>query len=156
AQITLTTNGSLLAKQAAAPKQGGLDRVNVSLDSPDDAPLPRMNDADFPAAKVIEGIETAAAAGLGPVKINMVVKRGANDDSIVQMAGRWRGTGHISPFIEYMDVGSTNGWKMDDVIPSAEVVGRIGARWPLPPNGAHYSGDGAGRMGQRERAGGGR
>jgi len=156
AEITLTTNGSLLAKQAAALKQAGLDRVTVSLDSLDDATFRRMNDADFPVAKVIEGIETAAAAGLGPVKINMVVKRGANDDSIVQMAGRWRGTGHIIRFIEYMDVGSTNGWKMDDVIPSAEVVGRIGARWPLEPIGANYPGevaerwrylDGAGEIG---------
>ncbi|HEU5177359.1 MAG TPA: radical SAM protein, partial [Burkholderiales bacterium] len=117
AEITLTTNGSLLAKQAAALKNAGLDRVTVSLDSLDDATFRKMNDADFPVARVIEGIETAAAAGLGPVKINMVVKRGVNDQSILQMAERWRGTGHIVRFIEYMDVGSTNGWKMDDVIP---------------------------------------
>ncbi|HTG97071.1 MAG TPA: GTP 3',8-cyclase MoaA [Burkholderiales bacterium] len=156
AEVTLTTNGSLLAKQAAALKKAGLDRVTVSLDSLDDATFRKMNDADFPVAKVIEGIETAAAAGLGPVKINMVVKRGVNDQSVVQMAERWRGTGHVVRFIEYMDVGSTNGWKMDDVIPSAEVVRRIGARWPLEPVGANYPGevaerwrylDGAGEIG---------
>jgi cyclic pyranopterin phosphate synthase len=156
AEVTLTTNGSLLAKQAAALKTAGLDRVTVSLDSLDDATFRKMNDADFPVAKVIEGIETAAAAGLGPVKINMVVKRGVNDQSIVQMAERWRGTGHIIRFIEYMDVGSTNGWKMDDVIPSAEVVQRISTRWPLEAIGANYPGevaerwryvDGAGEIG---------
>ena len=141
AEVTLTTNGSLLAKQAAALKKAGLDRVTVSLDSLDDATFRKMNDADFPVAKVIDGIETAAAAGLGPVKINMVVKRGVNDQSIVQMAERWRGTGHIIRFIEYMDVGSTNGWKMDDVISSAEVVRRIGARWPLEPIDANYPGE---------------
>ncbi len=156
AEVTLTTNGSLLAKQAAALKKAGLDRVTDSLDSLDDATFRKMNDADFPVAKVIDGIETAAAAGLGPVKINMVVKRGVNDQSIVQMAERWRGTGHIIRFIEYMDVGSTNGWKMDDVIPSAEVVRRIGARWPLEAIDANYAGevaerwrylDGAGEIG---------
>ena len=94
------------------------NRVTVSLDSLDDATFRAMNDVDFPVAKVIEGIEAAAAAGLGPVKINMVVKRGVNDESIVPMAERWRGTGHIVRFIEYMDVGSTNGWRMDDVVPS--------------------------------------
>jgi GTP 3',8-cyclase len=141
AEVTLTTNGSLLAKQAAALKKAGLDRVTVSLDSLDDATFRRMNDADFPVAKVIDGIETAAAAGLGPVKINMVVKRGVNDHSIVDMAERWRGTGHIIRFIEYMDVGSTNGWKMDDVISSAEVVRRISERWPLQPIDANYPGE---------------
>jgi GTP 3',8-cyclase len=140
-EVTLTTNGSLLAKQAAALKTAGLDRVTVSLDSLDDATFRKMNDADFPVAKVIDGIETAAAAGLGPVKINMVVKRGINDQSIVHMAERWRGTGHIVRFIEYMDVGSTNGWRMDDVIPSAEVVRRISERWPLEPIDANYPGE---------------
>jgi GTP 3',8-cyclase len=145
AEVTLTTNGSLLAKQAAALKKAGLDRVTVSLDSLDDATFRRMNDADFPVAKVIEGIETAAAAGLGPVKINMVVKRGVNDHDIVRMAEYWRERRHthlfIPRFIEYMDVGSTNGWKMDDVISSAEVVRRIGARWPLEPIDANYPGE---------------
>jgi len=155
-EITLTTNGSLLAKQAAALKKAGLDRVTVSLDSLDDATFRAMNDADFPVAKVIDGIEAAAAAGLGPVKINMVVKRGVNDQSIVQMAERWRGTGHIIRFIEYMDVGSTNGWRMDEVVPSAEIIGKISQRWPLEPIGANYPGevaerwrylDGAGEVG---------
>jgi cyclic pyranopterin phosphate synthase len=115
-----------------------------------------MNDADFPVAKVIEGIEAASAAGLNPVKINMVVKRGVNDGGILQMAERWRGSGHIMRFIEFMDVGSTNGWRMDDVVPSAEVVRRISERWALEPVGANYAGevaerwryvDGAGEVG---------
>jgi GTP 3',8-cyclase len=152
-EITLTTNGSLLAKQAADLKKAGLDRVTVSLDSLDEATFRAMNDADFPVAKVIEGIEAAAAAGLGPVKINMVVKRGINDHAIVQMAERWRGTGHIVRFIEFMDVGSTNGWRMDDVIASAEVVRRIGARWPLEPIGANYPGEVAQRWRYADGAG---
>jgi cyclic pyranopterin phosphate synthase len=115
-----------------------------------------MNDADFPVAKVIEGIEAAAAAGLAPVKINMVVKRGVNDEGVLAMAERWRGSGHIMRFIEFMDVGSTNGWRMDDVVPSAEIVRRISARWPLEAVGANYAGevaerwryvDGAGEIG---------
>jgi cyclic pyranopterin phosphate synthase len=156
AEVTLTTNGSLLAKHAKALKSAGLDRVTVSLDSLDDATFRAMNDADFPVAKVVEAIEVAAAEGLGPVKINTVVKRGVNDNDIVRMAERWRGTGHIVRFIEYMDVGSTNGWRMDDVVPSAEVVKHISARWPLEPVGANYPGevaerwryvDGAGEIG---------
>src|SRR5687767_5896553 len=140
-EITLTTNGSLLAQQAADLKKAGLHRVTVSLDSLDEATFRAMNDADFPVAKVIEGIEAAAAAGLGPVKINMVVKRGVNDQGIVQMAERWRGTGHIIRFIEYMDVGSTNGWRMDDVVPSSEVIRQISGRWRLEPVGANYAGE---------------
>ena len=155
-EVTLTTNGSLLAKQVAHLQRAGLDRVTVSLDSLDDATFRAMNDADFPVAKVTEGIEAAADAGLTPVKINMVVKRGVNDDGVVRMAERWRGTGHIVRFIEYMDVGSTNGWRMDDVVPSAEVVERISRRWPLAPVDPNYSGevaerwryvDGAGEIG---------
>ena len=154
-EITLTTNGSLLARQAKALKAAGLHRVTVSLDSLDDATFRAMNDADFPVAKVIDAIEAAAAEGL-PVKVNTVVKRGVNDQDIVRMAERWRGTGHIVRFIEYMDVGSSNGWRMDDVVPSAEVVKRISARWPLEPIGANYPGevaerwryvDGAGEIG---------
>ena len=154
-EITLTTNGSLLKKQVKALKAAGLDRVTVSLDSLDDATFKAMNDADYPVAKVIEAIEAAAAEGL-PVKINTVVKRGVNDQDIVRMAERWRGTGHIVRFIEYMDVGSSNGWVMDDVVPSAEVVRRISARWPLEPVDANYAGevaerwryvDGAGELG---------
>jgi len=152
-EITLTTNGSLLAKQAALLKNAGLNRVTVSLDSLDDATFRAMNDADFPVARVIEGIESAAAAGLAPVKINMVVKRGANDRDVVAMAERWRGSGHIMRFIEFMDVGSTNGWRMDDVIPSAEVVRRIAARWPLEPLGANAPGEVAERWRYRDGAG---
>jgi cyclic pyranopterin phosphate synthase len=140
-ELTLTTNGSLLSKHAVALKKAGLQRVTVSLDSLDDATFRAMNDADFPVAKVIEGIDAAAAAGLAPIKINMVVKRGVNDDGIVQMAQRWRGSGHIVRFIEFMDVGSTNGWRMDDVVPSAEVVRRISERWKLEPVGANYAGE---------------
>jgi len=156
AELTLTTNGSLLSKNAALLKRSGLHRVTVSLDSLDDATFRAMNDADFPVAKVVEGIEAASAAGLDPIKINMVVKRGVNDRAIVQMAERWRGSGHIVRFIEYMDVGSTNGWRMDDVVPSAEVVRRISERWPLEAVGANYPGevaerwrylDGAGEIG---------
>jgi len=156
AEITLTTNGSLLARQARALKEAGLDRVTVSLDSLDEATFQAMNDADFPVAKVIEGIEAAATEGLGPVKINMVVKRGMNERDIIAMAERWRGTRHIIRFIEYMDVGSTNGWRMDDVVPSAEVIQRIHAIWPLEPVDPNYAGevaerwrylDGAGEIG---------
>jgi GTP 3',8-cyclase len=152
-EITLTTNGSLLARQASALKEAGLDRVTVSLDSLDEATFQAMNDADFPVAKVIEGIDVAAAEGLGPVKINTVVKRGTNDADIVAMAGRWRGTGHVVRFIEYMDVGSSNGWRMDDVVPSAEVVRRISQLWPLEPIGANYSGEVAQRWRYRDGAG---
>ncbi len=155
-ELTLTTNGSLLARQAAALKQAGLHRVTVSLDSLDEATFQAMNDADFPVAKVIEGIESAAAEGLAPVKINMVVKRGTNDGDVLAMAGRWRGTGHTVRFIEYMDVGSSNGWRMDEVVPSAELVRRIAERWPLEPIGPNTPGevaqrwryvDGAGEIG---------
>jgi cyclic pyranopterin phosphate synthase len=155
-EITLTTNGSLLAKQAEKLARAGLNRVTVSLDSLDDETFRKMNDADFPVAKVIEGIEAAAAAGLDPVKINMVVKRGVNDDGILAMAERWRGSGHIIRFIEFMDVGSTNGWRMDDVVPSAAVIEKISSVWPLEPVGANYAGevaerwryvDGAGEVG---------
>src|SRR5438067_5349380 len=152
-EITLTTNGSLLAKQARALKAAGLHRVTVSLDSLDDATFRAMNDADFPVAKVIAAIDTAAAEGMAPVKINTVVKRGVNDQDIVRMAERWRGTGHIARFIEYMDVGSTNGWRMDDVVSSAEVVKRISARWPLEPIGANYAGEVAERWRYADGAG---
>ncbi len=152
-EVTLTTNGSLLARQAGALAAAGLDRVTVSLDSLDDATFRAMNDVDFPVARVLEGIEAAAEAGLRPVKVNMVVKRGVNDDHIVRMAERWRHTGHIVRFIEYMDVGSTNGWRMDDVVPSAEVVRRISERWPLEPADPHYTGEVAQRWRYRDGAG---
>ena len=152
-ELTLTTNGSLLEKQAHELKKAGLKRVTVSLDSLDDATFRAMNDADFPVAKVIEGIEAAADAGLGPIKINMVVKRGVNDSGIVPMAERWRGTGHIIRYIEYMDVGSTNGWRMDDVVSSAEVIKRIAQRWPLEAIDPNYPGEVAERWRYADGAG---
>jgi len=151
--LTLTTNGSLLPKQAAALAQAGLKRVTVSLDSLDDATFRAVNDADFPVARVIEGIEAAAAAGMAPIKINMVVKRGVNDAHVLAMAERWRGTGHIVRFIEYMDVGSTNGWRTDEVVPSAEIVKAIGARFPLEAADANYTGEVAERWRYRDGAG---
>jgi cyclic pyranopterin phosphate synthase len=152
-EVTLTTNGSLLTKQVQELKKSGLNRVTVSLDSLDEATFRAMNDADFAVARVIEGIDAAAAAGLGPVKINMVVKRGVNDAGIVKMAERWRGTGHIVRFIEYMDVGSTNGWRMDDVVPSAEVIERISRHWPLEAIDPNYPGEVAERWRYADGAG---
>jgi cyclic pyranopterin phosphate synthase len=139
--LTLTTNGSALRAHAKALHAAGLDRVTVSLDSLDDATFRAMNDADFPVAKVLEGIDAAAAAGLGPIKVNMVVKRGVNDRQVVDMARHFRGSGHVVRFIEFMDVGSTNGWRMDDVVPSAEIVRRIGAEFPLASAEANYTGE---------------
>jgi cyclic pyranopterin phosphate synthase len=153
AEITLTTNGSLLARQAKALAGAGLDRVTVSLDSLDEATFRAMNDADFPVARVIEGIDAAVAASLGPVKVNMVVKRGVNDREILAMAQRWRGTGNIVRFIEFMDVGATNGWRMDDVVPSADVVRIIGERFPLEPAEANYPGEVAERWRYKDGAG---
>jgi cyclic pyranopterin phosphate synthase len=135
-ELALTTNGALLPQKAEALAQAGLSRVTVSLDSVDDETFRALNDVDFPVDKVLEGIDAAAAAGL-PVKVNAVVKRGANDDGIVALAGKFRGTGHVLRFIEYMDVGHTNGWRLDDVVPAAEIVERIGAVWPLEPAAAH-------------------
>ncbi|HEY7833259.1 MAG TPA: GTP 3',8-cyclase MoaA [Ktedonobacterales bacterium] len=151
--LTLTTNGSLLARKAQALKDAGLRRVTVSLDSLDDAVFKAMNDVEFPVARVLEGVEAASAAGLAPIKINMVVKRGVNDDSIVAMARHFHGTGHILRFIEYMDVGTTNGWRMDDVFPAAEIVRRIDAELPLEPADPNYRGEVAARY--RYRDGGG-
>src|SRR3954463_7346253 len=129
-ELALTTNGALLPQKADALKAAGLDRVTVSLDSVDDATFKALNDVDFPVARVLEGIDAAEAAGLR-VKVNAVVKRGANDDGIVALAERFRGTAHTLRFIEYMDVGSSNGWRLDDVVPADEIVERIGAVWPL-------------------------
>jgi cyclic pyranopterin phosphate synthase len=151
--LTLTTNGSLLAKHAARLAAAGLKRVTVSLDALDDAVFKAMNDADFPVASVLDGIDAAAAAGLGPIKINMVVKRGTNDAEIVPLARRFRGSGHILRFIEYMDVGSTNGWRMDEVLPSAEVLERVGAHFPLEPVDPDYHGEVAERWRYRDGAG---
>jgi len=153
ADLTLTTNGSSLVKHAAALRQAGLNRITVSLDSLDEATFRAMNDADFPVAKVLDGIAAAANAGFSPVKINMVVKRGVNDDQVVDAARYWRDSGHILRFIEFMDVGSTNGWRMDDVIPSAEIVRRIAEAFPLEPAEANYAGEVAERWRYRDGAG---
>lgn len=129
--LTLTTNGSLLARKAQALKDAGLNRVTVSLDGLDDTIFRRMNDVDFPVADVLDGIEAAHAAGLSHIKVNMVVKRGTNDHEILPMARHFRGTGTTLRFIEYMDVGATNGWRMDEVLPSAELIKRLRAELPL-------------------------
>ena len=151
--ITLTTNGSLLARKAQALKDAGLQRVTVSLDGLDDTVFRRMNDVDFPVAEVLQGIAAAHAAGLGPVKVNMVVKRGTNDHEILPMARHFRGSGSVLRFIEYMDVGSTNGWRMEEVLPSADVVRRIHAEWPLVALEAAASGETAQRWGYADATG---
>jgi cyclic pyranopterin phosphate synthase len=131
--LTLTTNGSLLARKAQSLKDAGLNRITVSLDALDDAVFKRMNDADFPVADVLAGIEAAQRAGLGPIKVNMVVQRGVNDDQILPMARYFKGTGVELRFIEFMDVGNTNAWKMDQVLPSSQIRQRIHAELPLMP-----------------------
>lgn len=143
--LTMTTNGSLLPKFAPALKAAGLKRVTVSLDSLDNAIFKSMNDVDFPAEKVIEGMDAAAAAGLGPIKVNMVVKRGVNESSILPMARFFREKGYILRFIEYMDVGHSNGWRMDDVVSAAEIVKMINAEMPLESADPNYPGEVAGR-----------
>lgn len=152
-ELTLTTNGSLLPQKAAALRAAGLQRVTVSLDALDDTVFRRMNDVDFPVSKVLEGIEAAASAGLGPVKINMVVKRGMNDHEILPLVRHFRGSGHILRFIEYMDVGSSNGWRLDEVVPSAEVVRRIDTKYALEPIDPNYPGEVAQRWRYRDGAG---
>ncbi len=145
ADLTLTTNGALLERRATALAAAGLDRVTVSLDSVDDAVFRAMNDVDFPVDRVLAGIAAADAAGLRPIKVNAVVKRGVNDAGIEELAEWFRGTGHIVRFIEYMDVGMANGWRMADVVPAAEILRRIDARWPLEPVPAAYRGEVASR-----------
>jgi len=145
--ITLTTNGALLARKARALKAAGLNRVTVSLDGLEDAVFRRMNDVDFPVAGVLAGIEAAQAAGLAPVKVNMVVKRGTNEDQILPMARHFRGSGVVLRFIEYMDVGATNGWRMEQVLPSAEVLRRLQADGALTPLSASAPGETAERWG---------
>ncbi len=154
-ELTLTTNGSLLAKKAKALKAAGLQRVTVSLDSLDDAIFRSMNDVDFPVANVLAGIDAAREAGLGldahgrfsGIKINMVVKRGTNTDQILPMASRFKGTGMVLRFIEYMDVGASNGWRMDEVMPSSEVVALIKQEMPLVQLEANNQGETAQRWG---------
>jgi cyclic pyranopterin phosphate synthase len=152
--LTMTTNGSLLTREKArALKDAGLDRISISLDSLDDAVFRAMNDVNFPVGKVLDAIDAADEAGLWPIKIDMVVKRGVNEQSIADMAGHFRGTRHIVRFIEYMDVGTTNGWRMEDVVPSREVVERIAREWPIEPLDANYFGEVAERYRYRDGAG---
>ena len=143
--ITLTTNASLLAKKAQSLKDAGLQRVTVSLDAMDDAIFRRMNDVDFPVADVLRGIEVANKVGLLPIKINMVVKRGTNDQEILPMARHFRHSGNVLRFIEYMDVGATNGWRMDEVLASSKVIERINAAFPVTAIDANYLGETAER-----------
>jgi cyclic pyranopterin phosphate synthase len=151
--LTLTTNGSILARKARSLAAAGLKRVTVSLDGLDDAVFRRMNDVDFPVSAVLDGIAAAADAGLNPVKVNMVVKRGVNEHEIVPMARHFRGSGHIVRFIEFMDVGSSNGWRLDDVVPSREVVRRIDAELPLEAVEPNYAGEVAERWRYRDGSG---
>mgnify|MGYP005805353463 CR=1 FL=1 len=151
--LTLTTNGSLLVRKARDLKAAGLQRVTVSLDGLDDATFRRMNDVDFPVADVLDGIRAAREAGLGPIKVNMVVKRGTNDQEIIPMLRHFKGSGIVLRFIEYMDVGATNGWRMNDVLPSAEVIQRIQAEMPLVALEPAAPGETAQRWGFADAAG---
>ena len=151
--ITLTTNGSLLARQAQDLADAGLRRISVSLDSLDEQTFARMNDVGFPVRSVLEGIDAAQAAGLAPIKINMVVRRGLNEQDVVAMARFFRERGHILRFIEYMDVGHTNGWRLDDVVPAAEIIAAIDAQMPLVALPASYPGEVADRWAYRDGAG---
>jgi cyclic pyranopterin phosphate synthase len=150
--LTLTTNGSLLRQKADALAAAGLRRVTVSLDSLDDAVFGAMNDVDFPVARVLDGIDAAAEAGL-PVKVNTVVKRGVNDAGVLALAEHFRGSGHVLRFIEYMDVGTTNGWRLDDVVSADEIVTAIDAVHPLEPVEANYPGEVARRFRYRDGSG---
>ncbi len=143
-EITLTTNGSLLARKAEALVSAGLDRVTVSLDSLDEEIFQSINDVGFPVADVLAGLDAAASVGL-PVKVNAVIKRGVNEAGAVQMATFFRGTGHILRFIEYMDVGATNGWRLDDVVPAADLIGAINEVHPIEPVESNYPGEVASR-----------
>ena len=151
--LTLTTNGSLLARKALALREAGLRRVTVSLDALDDAVFRRMNDADFPVAEVLAGIDAAKAAGLGSIKVNMVVKRGVNEDQSLPMARHFRGSGVTLRFIEYMDVGNTNGWRLDDVLPADEILRRLSAELPLVSLPANTPGETARRWAYADGSG---
>ena len=152
--LSLTTNGSLLTPaRARALRDAGLGRVTVSLDALDDAVFKRINDVNFPVSGVLRAIDAAAEAGLAPIKVNMVVKRGGNEDQILPMARHFRGSGHIVRYIEYMDVGNSNGWELADVVSAREIVERIDARYPLEPVGANYPGEVANRWRYRDGAG---
>jgi cyclic pyranopterin phosphate synthase len=151
--LTLTTNGSLLVAKAGALHDAGLKRITVSLDSLDDAVFRSMNDVDFPVARVLEGMDAAEAAGFAPVKVNMVVKRGLNEDSILPMARYFRERGRILRFIEYMDVGSSNGWRLDDVVSAREIVATIDRELPLEPIEKNYRGEVAERYRYKDGSG---
>ena len=151
--LTLTTNGALLARQAQALKEAGLQRVTVSLDSLDNEVFKAMNDVDFPVEKVLEGMDAAAAVGLEPIKVNMVVKRGMNESSVLPMARYFREKGYILRFIEYMDVGHTNGWRMDEVVSAKEIVSLIHAEMPLEPVDPNYTGEVAERWRYKDGSG---
>ena len=140
-EIAMTTNASILPQKIEALKEAGLDRITISLDSLDEATFQAINDVGFPVAKVLEGIRSAEQAGFRPLKINMVVQRGVNDKDIIPMAEYFRGTGHILRFIEFMDVGTTNGWRMDDVVPAQEIIKTLHAVHPLIPADPHYRGE---------------
>ena len=151
--LTLTTNASLLGRKAHALAAAGLDRVTVSLDAMDDPTFQAMNDVGFPVATVLEAITIASDAGLGPIKVNAVIKKGVNEHAVVDMARHFRGTGHIVRFIEYMDVGNTNGWRLDDVVPAADMVAAIDAVFPLEPVPPNYPGEVANRFRYRDGSG---
>jgi cyclic pyranopterin phosphate synthase len=140
--LTMTTNGSLLTRaRARALKDAGLKRITISLDSLRDEVFSEMNDVGVPVSAILEAIDNADAAGLRPVKIDMVVKRGVNEDSILEMADHFRGSGHILRFIEYMDVGTTNGWRMEDVVSAREIIDTVNGAWPIEPVRANYFGE---------------
>ena len=152
--LTMTTNGSLLTRATARSlREAGLGRITISLDAIDDAVFRRLNDVDFGVGRVLDAIDSAEAAGLVPVKIDMVVRRGVNESQVVPVARHFRGSGHIVRFIEYMDVGTTNGWKLDDVVPGAEVLRMIAAEWPLEPVERNYFGEVAERWRYADGAG---
>ena len=151
--LTLTTNGSLLARKAAALAAAGLDRVTVSLDAVDEPTFQAMNDVGYPVGAVLNAIEVAAGAGLSPIKVNCVVQKGVNDHAVTDMARHFKGTGHIVRFIEFMDVGNTNGWRLDDVLPAAEIVRMIDEIFPLEPVPPLYPGEVANRFRYRDGSG---
>ena len=151
--LTLTTNASLLADRAKLLADAGLHRVTVSLDALDDPTFQEMNDVGFPVSRVLAGIAAADAAGLGPVKINAVIRRGLNEHAVVDLAGHFRGTSTTVRFIEYMDVGHTNGWRLDDVVPAADVIAAIDSHWPLESVASAYRGEVAQRYRYRDGAG---
>ena len=151
--LTLTTNGALLARQAKALREAGLQRLTVSLDALDDALFRRLNDVDFPVEQVLEGIASAQALGFAPIKINMVVQRGVNDHEVLRLAEHFRGSGMVLRFIEFMDVGCSNGWRMDQVVPSRELQQLVHARWPLRALEACQPGETAERWAYEDGAG---